>query len=80
MTFTKMTGDPIAQMQWLKAAINTLRDNINGEYNVPPKYIENLKNIENSLTNIIAKEYGSAKTQEITPVDKSQEQETKTQE
>ncbi len=80
MAFTKMTGDPITQMQWLKNAIHTLRNNISGEYNVPPKYIENLKNIEKSLTNIIAQEYWSAKIHEVAPVEKSQEEENKTQE
>ena len=76
MTFTKMTGDPIAQIQWLKTAINTLKDNISGEYNVPPKYIENLENIEKSLTNIIAQKYGSTKTHEVAPVEKTSVEKT----
>lgn len=60
--FTKMTGTPIERMQWLKTTIQKLRGNIGMEYNVPPTYIENLKNIEKSLTSIISKEYGSAAT------------------
>ena len=60
MSFTKTAGDPTTKMQWLKAAVKTLRDKINAEYNVPPTYLQNLQDIEKSLTNIINKQHGSA--------------------
>lgn len=68
MIFTKIEGDPTTKLQWLKTAITTLKNKISSEYNVPPTYMENLQSIASSLSNIMAKEYGSAAIHEVAPI------------
>jgi hypothetical protein len=58
--YTTTSGEPLKKMEGLNSAINILQTNINNKYSVPPKYIESLQSIENTIKNIINKWYGSA--------------------
>ncbi len=62
------SGDPIEQLEGINKFITTLIDKFTTEYNVPPKYIENLKTTQNQITNILKQGYNSAPVQaETTP-------------
>jgi len=64
INYTKQSWTPSEILEGLKSAITTLKNKISAEYNVPPKYNENLKSIANSISNIITKWYGSAAVHE----------------
>jgi hypothetical protein len=53
--YTTTSGEPLKKMEGLNSAINILQTNINNKYSVPPKYIESLQSIENTIKNIINK-------------------------
>ncbi len=59
MTYNKQSGSPIQKLGGLQTAIKTLKEKINNNYDVPPKYLENLQSIGKTLANIISKWYGS---------------------
>lgn len=60
LSYSRQAGDTDARITNLKTAIASLEKNITNEYNIPPKYIENLQSIEKSLSTILAKWYGSS--------------------
>lgn len=56
------------------SSIKNVQTKITNEYNVPPKYIENLQSIEKILTNILSQPYGNADIHEAAitiPAEKS---------
>ena len=55
LSYSRQAGDTDARITNLKTAIASLEKNITNEYNIPPKYIENLQSIEKSLSTILAK-------------------------
>lgn len=57
--FTKQSWDPTQKLEGLKLAITNLQDKITIQYNVPPKYNENLQSIEKYIKTIIAQWYAS---------------------
>jgi len=59
-TYNKISGEPATKLQNLKAAIQELQEKITKEYNVPPKYNQNLSTIGNTISNILAKGYASS--------------------
>lgn len=73
MAFPKISGNHTEMMQWLKIAVQNLKNKINTEFNVPPTYIQSLENIEKSLATIIAKERGSNAPQEEIKTDTTTE-------
>ncbi len=60
--YTKTSWDPTTKLQWLREAIRAIKQKILNEYNTPPKYIQNLDNIDKLINNVILQWYGSSTT------------------
>jgi len=73
MNYTKTSWEPKARIESLISAIKKLREVITNEYNVPPKYNENLQSIGKSLNDLIDQTYGSEAPKEISTEEKIQE-------
>lgn len=74
MSYNKEVGDIITKIKGLQASIRSIKEKITDEYNIPPKYIENLQAIDKSLSNILTQSYGSTATHEAaveTPIEKT---------
>ncbi len=58
--YSKQSGDPTQQIKWTINFIDILINKMSWEYNIPPKYIKNLKNIQNQMINILKNGHGTA--------------------
>jgi len=56
-TYSKNGGEPKEKLQNLISDIKQLQNTLTTEYTIPPTYNENLKTIENTISNIIKKEF-----------------------
>ncbi len=76
ISYSKESWDPVEKIKGLVMSIKTLTEKITKEYNVPPKYIENLQAINKSLNTILSKSYGSAATHEAAATETTTEKTT----
>lgn len=67
MIYNKSTGEPQQKIEWLQSAIKNLENTITNDYNTPPKYIQNLKSINEMLNTISKQWYASAPIHDAAP-------------
>jgi hypothetical protein len=68
--YNKTGWEPAKKIESLQVAIKNIQTIISNNYSVPPKYMENLQDINKALSNIINKWFGSN-----APQDKANNQE-----
>ncbi len=61
--YTNQSWDPIQKLTGTIKFLDILINKISGEYNIPPKYIDSLKTIQNQIANIFKQGHGTAPVQ-----------------